>query len=77
MRTLKSHIFDNTCRETTVASLRGHTLEDKYVLADTVKACGITDIILGTFSPVQRRVDDQVALTLSDPNMQKQYAGLS
>ena len=77
LRTLKSHIFDNTCLETTVASLRGHSLEDKYVLTDTVKACGITDIILGTFSPVQRRVDDQVALTLSDPNMQKQYAGLS
>ena len=77
LQSLELHILDNTCRETTVASLCGHTLDDKYVLADIVKACGIKNVILGTFSPVQRRVDDQFATSLLEPDMQKRYAGIS
>lgn len=77
LRSLKLRVIDNTCRETTVASILGHTLKDKFALANIVTKCGIKDMILGTFSSTHRQVDDQFAKCLGTPKFREQFPGVS
>lgn len=57
LRTIRPWILDNSIRETTVVSLRGHVLADKQKIIAAVKKANISDFILGSFG-LMERVDD-------------------
>ena len=65
LRTLKPFVLDNSIRESTVVSLRGHTKADKTVILEAISKTGISDIIIGTFGQ-HTRVDDEFALDLQE-----------
>jgi hypothetical protein len=60
LRNTRFYVLDNSIRETTVAAVRGHTLADKRAIMAAVRRCGITDMLVGTFSAT-RMVDDVFA----------------
>lgn len=53
-------ILDNSLRETTVGSARGHTLEEKHKIVDAIAETGIEEVILGAFGS-KISVCDQIA----------------
>ncbi|CAB9521346.1 expressed unknown protein [Seminavis robusta] len=53
-------ILDNSLRETTVGSVRGHTLEEKHQIVDAIADTGLEEIILGAFGS-KISVDSQIA----------------
>jgi hypothetical protein len=53
-------ILDNSLRETTVGTSRGHTLEQKHKIFDAIAESGLKEIILGAFGS-KISVDSQVA----------------
>jgi hypothetical protein len=53
-------ILDNSLRETTVGAPRGHTLEEKHKIIDSIAGCGLEEIILGSFGS-KISVDFQIA----------------
>ncbi|CAB9505436.1 expressed unknown protein [Seminavis robusta] len=53
-------ILDNSLRETTVGSARGHTLEEKHQIVDAIADTGLEEIILGAFGS-KISVDSQIA----------------
>jgi hypothetical protein len=78
LRNLDLFVLDNTLRETTVAQLKGHTLADKLELLELSAGCGFKDLILGTFSERQRRVDDELAIQLrDDPELVRRFKGVN
>ena len=58
LRDLDVFVLDNSIRESTVAQLRGHTLEDKWKLYREVQKCGFQNKIVAAFSEMTR-VDDK------------------
>lgn len=58
-------ILDNSIRESTVGQLRSHTIENKKQIYKHVKACGIQNMIVATFSHMQR-VDDDFCIWLKE-----------
>ena len=58
-------VLDNSLRETTVASLYGHTIEGKYRILKAVRSAGMKHLILGAFGPT-RRVDENFIASLRD-----------
>ena len=65
LRDLDFFILDNSIRESTVGQLRSHTLENKIAIFEEVKKCGLTDIIVASFSNMTR-VDDDFCQYLVD-----------
>ena len=65
LRDLDFFILDNSIRESTVGQLRSHTLENKIAIFKEVKKCGLTDIIVASFSHMTR-VDDDFCQYLVD-----------
>lgn len=57
LKNLDPFVLDNSLRESTVGQLRGHTLENKWDILETVKTCGFKHIIVSAFSHTPR-VDD-------------------
>ena len=53
-------VLDNSLRETTVASLYGHTVEGKYRVLEAVRAAGMRHLILGAFGPTCEDVDSNL-----------------
>lgn len=60
LRTFRFRVLDNSIRETAVAAVRGHTLEDKRRIMAAARRCGFTDLIVATFTG-SRMVDDAFA----------------
>ena len=60
-------VLDNSLRETTVASVYGHTIEGKYKILNAVKEAGMKNMIVGAFGPT-RRVDEGFIQSLKDTN---------
>jgi hypothetical protein len=60
LRDARFYVLDNSIRETTVAAVRGHTLADKRAIMAAVRRCGVTDMLVATFSGT-RMVDDVFA----------------
>ena len=50
-------ILDNSLRESTVAQLRGHTLENKTKIYEEVKKCGFKNCVVAAYGH-NTRVDD-------------------
>ncbi|KAK3262490.1 hypothetical protein CYMTET_28658 [Cymbomonas tetramitiformis] len=59
-------VMDNSLRESTVAALRGHTIDDKWKILALIEECGFQHIILGALSSVNYRVDDLFAEQVRD-----------
>ena len=57
LRELDAFVLDNSLRETTVASVYGHTIEGKYKILEAVRRAGMKHLIVGAFGPT-RRVDE-------------------
>ncbi|XP_033630720.1 uncharacterized protein LOC117292690 [Asterias rubens] len=57
LRNLDLVVVDNSLRESTVAQLRGHTLQNKWKIYEEVKKCGFNYTIVASFSHMTR-VDD-------------------
>lgn len=53
-------ILDNSLRETTVGTPRGHTLEEKHQIVEAIADTGLKEIILGSFGS-KIAVDSQIA----------------
>jgi hypothetical protein len=53
-------ILDNSLRETTVGAPRGHTLEEKHKIVDSIAESGLEEVILGAFGS-KISVDSQIA----------------
>ena len=64
LRNLDLFVLDNSLRESTVGQLRGHTLDDKWLILDEVKKCGYKHVIVSAFSHMPR-VDDAFCNLLS------------
>ncbi|XP_071491060.1 uncharacterized protein [Diadema antillarum] len=60
LRDLDLFVLDNSMRESTVAQLRGHTLENKWKIYEEVKKCGFKHTIVASFSHMTRVDDDFV-----------------
>ncbi|XP_022087561.1 uncharacterized protein LOC110977603 [Acanthaster planci] len=58
LRDLDVFVLDNSIRESTVAQLRGHTLDDKWKLYEEVQKCGFQNKIVANFSEMTL-VDDE------------------
>lgn len=50
-------VLDNSMRETTVASVKGHVAADKDTILAELEGTGFTDIIVGAFGPLERPDD--------------------
>lgn len=57
LRNMVPFVLDNSLRETTVAQLRGHTIEDKAKIMEVLAKTGIENFIVASFGDL-RRVDD-------------------
>ena len=67
LRNVDVFVLDNSLRETTVASLYGHTIEGKYRILRSVRKAGMKNLVVGSFGPTQR-VDEGFIASLSDRN---------
>ena len=47
---MKPFVLDNSLRETSVAQVRGHTIEDKEAILEAIMRTGMEDILVGAFS---------------------------
>lgn len=65
LRDLDIFVLDNSIRESTVAQLRGHTIESKWAVYNEVKKCGFKHAIVASFSHMTR-VDDDFCKALID-----------
>eukprot|EP00117_Sycon_ciliatum_P016834 scpid93312/ scgid16087/ len=65
LRELDLFVLDTSIRETTVGQLRGHTLEDKKVIFEEIKKCGLKNICVAAFADATR-VDDDFCQYLKD-----------
>ena len=65
LKDLDLFILDNSIRESTVGQLRSHTLADKIQIYEQVKECGISDIIVASFTHLNG-VDDDFCQYLVD-----------
>jgi len=70
MKEVDCFVLDNSLRETTVASIFGHTIEGKYRILEAIRKAGMKHIILGAFGPT-RRVDEGFIVSLRDKNQLK------
>ena len=50
LRVMKPFVLDNSLRETSVAQVRGHTIEDKEAILEAIMRTGMEDILVGAFS---------------------------
>lgn len=67
LRDVKLFILDNSLRETSVASLKGHTLDCKQKIMYSILGCGgINHAIVGCFSRIRRVDDDFTELILKE-----------
>jgi len=60
LRTMDCLVLDNTIRETTVGSTRGHTPQDKQKILKLVEPCGFTEYVIANFGD-PRGADDEFA----------------
>jgi len=67
MRNCDCFVLDNSLRETTVASIIGHTEEGKFKILEAIRAAGMKHIILGAFGPT-RRVDENFIGSMRNRN---------
>ena len=67
LRNVDVFVLDNSLRETTVASLYGHTIEGKYRILRSIRKAGMKNLVVGSFGPTQR-VDEGFIASLSDRN---------
>lgn len=65
LKNLDCFVLDNSIRESTVGQLRGHTIDNKWIIYNTVKRCGFKHIIVASFSHMTR-VDDEFVQELRD-----------
>lgn len=65
LRECECFVLDNSLRETTVASIFGHTIQGKYRILEAIRKAGMKHIILGAFGPT-RRVDEGFIMSLCD-----------
>lgn len=63
LRNLDLFVIDNSIRETTVGSLRGHTLENKRLIYEEVKKCNFQYFIIEAFN-TENRVGDMLLTEL-------------
>ena len=54
LKNLDLFVLDNTIRETTVGSLRGHTLENKKLIYEEVKKCKFQHYVIESFNHENR-----------------------
>ena len=54
LKNLDLFVLDNTIRETTVGSLRGHTLENKKLIYEEVKKCKFQYYVIESFNHENR-----------------------
>ncbi|MEO1372881.1 MAG: hypothetical protein AAFW70_00870 [Cyanobacteria bacterium J06635_10] len=59
LRELEVFVLDNSVRETTVGTARGHVLEDKINILKAIAETELNEVILGTYG-ANRNVDDQI-----------------
>jgi len=57
LKNMEVYILDNTMRETTVAALRAHTVENKRAIYDIIKECGFEHFIVESFNHSNRMGD--------------------
>ncbi|XP_033106326.1 uncharacterized protein LOC117108423 [Anneissia japonica] len=57
LKNMELFVLDNSLRETTVASLRAHTIENKRAIYDEIKKCGFKYFIVESFNH-QARIGD-------------------
>lgn len=70
-------VMDNSLRESTVAALKGHTVQDKWKILEQVETCGFKHIILGALSGSHHRVDDVFAEQIRDSaDFSSKYEGV-
>ena len=65
LKNLDFLVLDNSIRESTVGQLRSHTLQNKIEILKHVRACGMKDIVVASFSNM-KRVDDLFVQHLLD-----------
>jgi len=65
LRNMDVFILDNTMRETTVAALKAHTVENKRAIYDVIKKCGFKYYIVESFNS-QTRIGDIFVQELLD-----------
>ena len=58
LRNMDFFVLDNSIRESTVAQLRGHTLENKWAIYNEVKKMKFKHVIVASFSHMTRVDDD-------------------
>lgn len=63
LKNMRCFVLDNTLRETTVAAIKGHTIEEKDRILTLIRNCGIKDIIVAYFTD-SYMVDDQFAIDM-------------
>ena len=73
LRNLDLFVLDNTMRETTVGSLRGHTLENKKLIYEEVKKCRFQYFVIESFSQ-ENRVGDVLLKELIEKGEDLSYA---
>ncbi|MEL7039146.1 MAG: hypothetical protein AAFO04_26580 [Cyanobacteria bacterium J06592_8] len=59
LQDLEIFVLDNSVRETTVGTARGHILEDKINILKAIAETELKEVILGTYGS-NRNVDDQI-----------------
>ena len=65
LKNLDLFVLDNSIRETTVGSLRGHTLENKKLILEEVKKCNFQYYVIESFNH-ENRVGDVLLRELND-----------
>lgn len=58
LRTMRPFVLDNSIRETSVAQIRGHTIEDKQAILEAILNTGVEDILVGAFQDLSN-VDEE------------------
>ena len=58
LKTMRPFVLDNSLRETAVAQIRGHTIEDKDAILEAIMRTGMEDILVGAFGDLSN-VDEE------------------
>ncbi|GBG33169.1 Hypothetical Protein FCC1311_093932 [Hondaea fermentalgiana] len=67
LRTIDPFVLDNSMRETTVAQVKGHSLQDKLEILKHVRKTGLEHIIVGALGRL-KRVDNELLEYFQDQN---------
>ena len=67
LKSLRPIVLDNSLRETSVAQVRGHTIEDKDAILEAIMRTGMEDVLVGAFGDIGN-VDEEWLMILKQRN---------